>query len=110
MLALVEPVGWQTLRRMEWSTKVSQKSPWSSSEKQPVRCESFVANHKDRQMLWERYRFGDRWRYNSSLYQYRTDKHEGMVEVNNVAGDFGVSGVADGVIDREVDQEANKLI
>ncbi|MCJ1480893.1 hypothetical protein MMC06_001048 [Schaereria dolodes] len=37
---------------------------------------------------------------------------DGMVnqEVNDVAGDFGVPKMADGVIDKEVDQEANKFL
>ena len=34
----------------------------------------------------------------------------GVIEVNDVAGDFGVPKMADGVIDKEVDQEANKFL
>ena len=45
----------------------------------------------------------------------RADGQDGLtsvweVGVNDVASDMGVPGVADGVIDKEVDQEANKFI
>lgn len=33
-----------------------------------------------------------------------------LIEVNNVASDFGVPGVADGVIDQVVDEEVNKCL
>ena len=31
-------------------------------------------------------------------------------EVNKVAGDVGVPGAADGIVDKEVDQEVNKIL